>query len=321
MRVVYWARLNLAREEVTEALAGVDGVEIEVVENLTELAAALPGAQALILYDAPPDSAREVRELLEAHGATVRWMHFLTAGREGFEAAGLPRGVEITYPAGAVAPTVAEHAMTLLLALRRCVPAMLEAQRERDWARQRVSDGAGTLEDGTMAIVGYGRIGRELSRRAKAFGVHTVGLSRGAKACEHLDESHPLDALDSVLARADFIVLAIALTAQTHHLIDTRRLGLCRPSALLVNVARGGVVDQAALAEALREGRLGGAGLDVVEPEPLPAADPLWEAPNMILSPHFAGGASAASRRRLAQSAAGNLRRMLAGEALLGRVA
>src|ERR1022692_2008180 len=125
MRVVYWARLQLARRQILDALQAVPGAELTVVETLADLLAALNGAEALILYDAPPEQARQVLDALAAPDHTVRWMHFLTAGREGFDAVGLPAGVAVTTPAGCVSPTVAEHAMTLLLALVRRVPAML----------------------------------------------------------------------------------------------------------------------------------------------------------------------------------------------------
>jgi phosphoglycerate dehydrogenase-like enzyme len=180
-----------------------------------------------------------------------------------------------------------------------------------------VSAKATSVEDEVMAIVGYGAIGREIARRAKAFGISTIGLSRSAKDDTLLDESYPLTELDRVLARADIAVLSIALTPQTHHLFDQRRLAVCKPGIVLVNVARGGLVDQRALTAALASGQVGGAGLDAVDPEPLPPDDPLWMAPNLIISPHFAGGGSQASLKRLAESAAGNLKRLMQGEPLL----
>jgi phosphoglycerate dehydrogenase-like enzyme len=317
MRVVYWARLQLARREVIEAVRAQPGVELAVVEQLPELLPALKGADALILYDAGAAQARPVVEALSAPGNTVRWMHFLTAGREGFEAVGLPGGVAVTYPVGCVAPTVAEHAMTLLLALVRRVPSILEHQARRDWSRPQVSAKADSVENKVMAIVGYGEIGREIARRAKPFGVRTIGLSRTAKSDALLDESYPLSELDTVLKRADIVMLSIALTRETYRLLDRRRIGACRPGVLMVNIARGGLVDQAALAAALASGQVGGAGLDATDPEPLPPDDPLWSAPNLIVSPHFAGGGSPASVRRLADSVAGNLKRLINGEPLM----
>lgn len=316
MRVVYWASIRLARAQITEALATVPGAELTVVETVPELLAALPGAEALVLADAPEHQAREVVAALNASGNTVRWMHFISAGREGFEAVGLPHGIAVTYAAGAVSPTVAEHAMALLLALARRVPAMLEFQARRDWSRVGVSAGCRSLEGGVMAIVGYGNIGREIARRARAFGMRTVAVSRSVKSDPFLDESYTLADLESVLGRADAVMVTIALTAETRHLFDERRIAACKPGALLVNVARGGLVDQNALAAALSSGHLAGAGLDVVDPEPLPESDPLWQTPNLIVSPHFAGAGSPAGQARLAAGAAANLQRLIAGEPL-----
>ncbi|HEX6001868.1 MAG TPA: NAD(P)-dependent oxidoreductase [Hyphomicrobiaceae bacterium] len=320
MRVVYWARMQLARKQVIAGLQAIPGVELVVVEEVADLLAALKGAEALILYDAPAAQARQVVEALAAPGNALRWMHFLTAGREGFEAAGLPSGVAVTTPAGCVAPTVAEHAMALLLALVRRVPDMLDHQSRRDWSRIGVSAKAMSVEGKSMAIVGYGQIGREVAQRAKAFGIRTIGISRTRKVDALLDECHPLDELDRVLARADVIMLTIALTAETHHLLDRRRLAACKPGVVLVNVARGGLVDQLALADALASGRVSAAGLDAVDPEPLPPDDPLWAAPNLIVSPHFAGGGSLPSLVRLAESATGNLTRLMQGEPLVNLV-
>jgi phosphoglycerate dehydrogenase-like enzyme len=272
------------------------------------------------LYDAPAEQARAVVAALAAPGSTIRWMHFLTAGREGFEAVGLPPDIPVTYPAGGVAPTVAEHGMALLLALGRRVPTMLDYQARRTWSRLDVAANASSVEDKVMAIVGYGSIGREIARRAKAFGITTIGLSRSPKDDALLDESCSLTELDRVLARADVVMLSIALTPQTHHLFDQRRLAACKPGIVLVNLARGGLVEQRALAAALASGQVSAAALDTVDPEPSPPDDPLWTAPNLIVSPHFAGGGSQASLRRLAESAACNLKRLMQGEPLLHRV-
>ena len=139
-------------------------------------------------------------DALSTPGNSVRWMHFLTAGREGFEAVGLPANVAVTYPAGCVSPTVAEHAMTLLLALTRRVPAMLEEQARRNWSRLGVSAKATSVEGKVMAIVGYGQIGREVALRARAFGIRTIAVSRTRKSDELLDESCTLSELDQALA-------------------------------------------------------------------------------------------------------------------------
>ncbi|MDB5947710.1 MAG: Phosphoglycerate dehydrogenase [Ramlibacter sp.] len=321
MRIVYWTRLQLAKAHVIESLRAVPGIELVVAATLPELLVAMPGAQGVVLYDAPQTEARQVIDALQAPGQTVRWLHFLSAGREGFDAVGFPAGVAVTYAAGGAAPAVAEHAMALLLALGRRVPDVLSQQAQRKWDRVPPASKAWSLEGKTMAIVGFGHIGQELARRARPFGARVVGLSRAGKADPLLDEARPLSQLHEVLAGADVVMVSIALTAQTRHLIDGAALAALKPGGYLVNVSRGGLVDQQALAGALTSGKLAGAGVDVTDPEPLPADDPLWACPNLILSPHFAGSGSPATLARLANGAAENARRLQAGEPLLHQVA
>jgi phosphoglycerate dehydrogenase-like enzyme len=314
MRIVYWARLPFARELIVEEFGAIAEIEFIVCASLEECVAALPGTDGLVLYNAREADARKVIAGIVAAGR-LRWMHFLTAGREGFEAAGIPPHIAVTQSAGASAPVVAEHAIALLLALARGVPAMLAQARERRWDRG-IAARCSSLEGGTMAIVGYGRIGCEIARRARAFGMRVIALSRSGKADALTDEAHRLDALHAVLARADVVISAIALTPATRHLLDRAALRACRPGAILVNVARGGVIDQAALCEALTGGSLGGAGLDVTDPEPPGDDDPLWDCPNLIVSPHIAVEGSPATARRLADGAMHTLRRFLAGQDL-----
>ena len=319
MRIVYWARLALAKAAVINRLQSVPGCELVVADTLDAALQALPGAEGLVLYDAPRADAQRVVEAINAPGCALRWMHFLTAGREGFDAVGLPPGPAISYAAGAVAPTVAEHAFALLLALGRRLPEILAQAAQQRWDRAPAAR-TRSLEGGTMAIVGLGHIGTQMARRAQAFGMHTVGLSRGAQPHANLDESRPLSELHAVLGRSDVVVLALALTPETRHLLGRDALAACKPGAVLVNVARGAVVDQAALCDALQSGHLGGAALDVTDPEPLPQGHPLWACPNVLISPHLAGSGSAASIGRLADGARDNLQRLLAGQPLQGLV-
>lgn len=316
MRVVYWARLPHLKAAVAARLQAVAGAQVTVVDTLEETLAALPGAQALVTLDAPVADAHRVLEAIAAPGATVRWLHFLSAGREGFEAVGFPPALTVTYAEGGVAPTVAEHVMMLALALVRRLPDCLAAQAEGQWQRSRVSAATGSLEGATLGIIGYGEIGRALLPRAAAFGMRVIAASRRPKDDPGLAAFHTLDDVDTLLAESDVIVLALALTPETHHFLDRDRLARCKPGAIVINVARGGVLDPVALAEALASGQLGGAGLDVTEPEPLPDGDPLWRAPNLIITPHLGGAGSQASTTRLAEGAGANLARFVAGEPL-----
>jgi phosphoglycerate dehydrogenase-like enzyme len=317
LRIVYWARLQIARAEIIASLQSMPGVELQVTGNLQETLQALPGADGLVLVHGPQQEAEQVMRALRSRENTVRWMHFISAGREGYEELGWPPGVVVTYAGGGVSPAVAEHAMALLLALARRVPDLVSTvMPRRAFDRTLVAPKARSLEGSTLAIVGYGHIGRELARRARAFDMRVIAVARSPKRDEYLDEAVPLAQLHAALAQADAIVMAIAHTPETEHLMDEAAFAACKPGALLVNVARGPVIDQAALRRALESGRIGGAGLDVTDPEPLPAADPLWDSPNVLISPHYAGSGSPRSVQRLAAGVADNLRRLMAGEPL-----
>lgn len=320
MKLIYWPRLAIAREELIASLRQVPGAELMVCETLDAVLAALPGAAGMVLSDAPVDQARQIVEALSAPGRSLRWMHFITAGRNGFEAAGLPTGVAITWSPGALSPTVAEHAMALLLALARRVPEMATLGTQARWDAS-VAQRTRTLEGGTLLVVGLGHIGREVARRARAFGMRVEAVTRSPKPEPLVDASYALSELHERLPAADAIVLCLALTAETVRIIDAKALARCRADALLVNVGRGALVDSGALDEALTTGRLAGAALDVTDPEPLPADHALWRCPGLLVSPHVAGTGSPASMARLALSAAENARRLVVGEPLLDRIA
>lgn len=322
MRIVYWARMALAREPIIEGVRAMPGVTLQVTQTLDETLAALPGAAGLLLVHGPQHEARQVLAALRAPGNTVRWMHFISAGREGYEELGWPPGVIVTYAGGGVSPAVAEHAMALLLAMARCIPDLVsKVMPQRAFDRSLVAPRARSLEGATLVLLGYGHIGRGVARRAKAFDMRVISVSRSAQPEPEVDEALPLTRLHEALARADAIVVAIAHTPETEGLLDDAAFDACKPGALLVNVARGPVVQAAALRRALHDGRLGGAGLDVTDPEPLPASDPLWDCPNVLISPHYAGSGSPASVERLAHGVLDNLRRLQAGEPLLSVVA
>jgi phosphoglycerate dehydrogenase-like enzyme len=317
LRIVYFARLQLAKQEITRSLQAIPGVELQVTATLEETLAALPGAQALALFHGAESEARQVFATLRRTDNTVKWLHFLSAGREGYEELGYPPGLVVSYAGGGVAPTVAEHAMALLLALGRAVPDIVtQVMAQRRWDRAIVLPKARSLEGATMAIVGYGHIGRELAQRARPFGMRIVTVSRTPKVDALVDVALPLSRLREALAQADVTVVAIALTPATTHLLGEAEFQSCKAGSLLINVARGPVLDQAALMRALHSGRLGGAGLDVSDPEPLPPDNPLWDCPNILLSPHFAGSASQRSVERLAGGFADNVRRFIAGQPL-----
>lgn len=295
MHVTYWARFPFGRAEITDALTRAPCTAL-VAETLDEVVRELPRTDLLVTTDPSLSDARRLSAaLFESQGA-VRHVHFLTAGRERLETAGIPRQLTISGPDGAMAPAVAEHAMMLALAVSRRLPGMIAS---RTWDRTSADD-ALSVEGGTMVVVGFGRIGRETARRARAFGMRVVAVSRTLKPDPLADECLTLDMLSAAVGDADVIVLCLALTPETQHIVDAKLLDSCKAGAVLVNVARGGLVDHDALLATIEAGRLAGAGLDVTDPEPLPDGHPLWGAPNVIITPHIAAIGSSASRRRLA---------------------
>lgn len=211
------------------------------------------------------------------------------------------RGIPVGVTPDALTDATADLAMALLLAAARRLPEAERAVREGAW---RTWDPQGflglELRGARLALVGPGRIGRAVGERAAAFGMQVEPVGRG-------------DDLHAALARADAVSLHVPLTEATRRLIGAPALAAVKPGAILVNTARGGIVDQVALAAALRDGRLAAAALDVTDPEPLPPEDPLLAAPNLIVLPHI-GSATRAARERMADLAAGNLLAALAGE-------
>jgi phosphoglycerate dehydrogenase-like enzyme len=208
---------------------------------------------------------------------------------------------------------VAEHAIALMLAMVKRLPAAFAAQARRAWQPQ-IGQGMGTLSGRTLVIVGCGSIGREAARRAAGLGMRVIGVARTVRPIAGADEVVDASRLDETLGRADVVLVAVPSNPATRGLIDAGRLAACRPGTLLVNVARGNVVAAGALLDALRSGALGGAALDVTDPEPLPPDDPLWDAPNLIVTPHVSGSIGPQGLVRLAEHVLANLRREADGQ-------
>jgi len=253
-----------------------------------------------------------------AAAAKLRWVHFRWAGVEGQLFPEARRSdVVITNSAGVFAVPMAEHALALMLALSRRLHRCIGADGEDPWRQTRQAIGRHVLEmeGAVLGILGYGGIGRAAARKARGLGMRVIALRRRPAPDEHADEVWGPDRLDDLLRRSDYLLICCALTDQTRGMIGEPQLALMKPTAILVNVARGAVVDQQALVEALQEGRLNGAGLDVTDPEPLPPESPLWRMDNVIITPHVSG-LGPNTRRRQFELLRDNLRRYAAGEPL-----
>jgi phosphoglycerate dehydrogenase-like enzyme len=201
------------------------------------------------------------------------------------------RQVRLCSAAGVNARAVAEHAIALILAVARRLPEARDNQHRKFW-RGMIGDLAqreDELGGKTLLVIGLGDIGGRLARLAKAFDMRVIGLRRDPARGGDADEVRPMSALNSLLAEADFVALTCPLTPETENLIDTAALARMRPSSYLVNLARGRVVDEAALIETLAAHRIAGAALDVTVEEPLPADSPLWGMEHVLVTPHTAG--------------------------------
>jgi D-2-hydroxyacid dehydrogenase (NADP+) len=227
----------------------------------------------------------------------------------------LKSGITITTASGIHTTPVGEYVLGMMVMLAKGWPGLFRAQTRREWARITPQE----LEGKTVAIVGMGNVGQEIARLAKALDMHVLGVRRSGTPLESgdyvADEIFgPLELL-SVLSRSDFVVVCLPLTEETHHLIGELALRAMKPTAYIINVSRGAVVDEAALLRALTEGWIAGAGLDVFETEPLPEKSWLWQLNNVIITPHLAGETPVYNERAV-DLFCENLRRYLAGESL-----
>ena len=288
-------------------------VSIVHVETAEDLAREI--ADADVLYGFP--SSDILRQ-----GKALRWIQSPSAGVNFLQ--DLPElvasDVILTNTRGAHGPSIGEHTFALLFTLTRHIPECIQAQRDHYWARPELYRTSREIRGLTMGIIGYGAIGRAVAQRARGFEMEILAVD------PHPDPGAPLvaeawgmDRLSDLLAQSDVVVVAAPLTAESYHLLDAAAIARMKPDAYLIVVSRGGIVDEDALAAALKEGRLAGAGIDVTEIEPLSPDSPLWDAPNIIISPHTAGDSSE-KERRCVEIFIENLRRFSNDEALMNLV-
>ncbi|MFO1061655.1 MAG: D-2-hydroxyacid dehydrogenase [Dongiaceae bacterium] len=245
----------------------------------------------------------------------LRWIQSTSAGVEKL-APTLPDGVVLTNASGVHGPKGGEYAMTALLMLNHRVPHFATAQRARRWDQAFTTPIAGK----TVLILGVGAMGSAAARLARRFGLRILGVSRSGKAHPLVDRMYKPSALRRALPQADFVLVTLPLTAETRGLLGRAELDLLPRHAGIVNLGRGAVIDNDALADKLRRGELSGAVLDVFPQEPLPASSPLWTVPNLIISPHCAVDDSASYAERALEIFIGNVERYLAGRRLVNVV-
>lgn len=256
--------------------------QIQIVRTKTENEAVGELSAAEVLYTFAPSLSEAVLDAAPA----LRWVQLLGSGIDGVldTTSGRP-DILITSGHGAQAEPVSEAVLAFMFALARDLPRLAEQQRQRIWLRRP----ARLLKSSTLVTVGVGAIAERLAAKCAALGMRVLGVSSAPRIVAGFDRIAPLAELRDVAAQADYLVVLRPLSENSRLLIGREVLASMKPTAFLVNVARGGVVDEAALVEALNEGRIAGAALDVFGEEPLPADSPLWDCPNTLVSPHLGG--------------------------------
>jgi len=274
-------RVDLEERYLRQLRDRFSDTEFVIATEGEAFAAALPEADAIIggaaLSDAELAAARR-----------LRWVQVTSAGVEGWLTPALAEHpLKLTNFSGVAAPNIADHVLAMLYAFARGLPELIERQRRKEWS----DEAPATFEPAgqTLVILGLGDIGEELAKRASGVGMRVLAMQRNPEEPpEGVDETVKSDELPDLLREADHVALTLPLTEKTKGIIGAGELALLRPSAYLFNIGRGQLIDQDALIAALRAGRLAGAGLDVADPEPLPADSPLWAMPNVLITGHHA---------------------------------
>lgn len=293
-------------------------------EQIDKVVAMAPDHQVLVTRDR--DEIAAVIDEIEiaagsyprqelAQGASIRWMQQWGAGADWLMRS--PEAVEADYiltnASGVHAVPISEHIMAFIYAHARRLCGSVLAKARREWDRPERGD-VDEIAEKTMLLIGVGAIGARTARLAAANDMHVIGIRRNPEIpAEGVDEMHGPDALLDLLPQADYVVITAPLTHETKGMIGERELRAMKPTAFIINIGRGGTIQQDALIRALREGWIDGAGLDVFEVEPLPQDSPLWDLDNVILTPHYSGRTPRYHERAM-EIFLDNLERYLAGK-------
>lgn len=274
---------------------------------LERIRAAAPGFEVLTVTDGTMEDRHykeaelicgwnaKAEQLALAPGTKLRWIQTWGAGIEQMPLAAIKaREVWLTNASGVHPFPISETVFAMLLAFTRGLHLSIRNQSQRRWEPVQTQ---GEAHGRTMAVLGVGEIGREVARLAKAFGMTVLGLRKSGEPAEYVDRMLKYGEERELLSASDYIVNCLPMTAETKHLVGKDWFAMMKPGAFYINIGRGGTTDTEALLEALREGRIAGAGLDVFEQEPLSADHPLWSMDNVIITPHHTGITTEYNRR------------------------
>ncbi|MFT9848686.1 D-2-hydroxyacid dehydrogenase [Aneurinibacillus sp. REN35] len=279
MKIVSTAKMSERHQETLKA--EFPGCEFDFYPHMKKAETDVTDAEVLVTYgeDLTPENVGEMRNL--------RWIQVLSAGMDTMPLSLLAdRDILVTNAGGIHKVPMAEYTFGVMLQVARKMNELYEKQRNNEWDRSlRVEE----LYGKTLGIIGVGAIGEEVARRAKVFGMKVLGVSRSGKPKPDCDEMYTQRQLTDVLPRCDYIVVIVPLTKDTRHLIGREELESMQETAVLINIARGPVIDEEALLSHLRDGKLRMAVLDVFTEEPLPASSPFWKLKNCLITPHISG--------------------------------
>ncbi|HZR29787.1 MAG TPA: D-2-hydroxyacid dehydrogenase [Terriglobales bacterium] len=297
---------------------GAEFPNVEVVQllNYDRMPEEMAGAEIFIGASLRPEQFQQARKL--------RWIHSPSTGVQQFMFPEIiASDVILTNGRTIHGRGVAEHSLALMLALAKRLPSAFRYQQQRIWGQGAMCEESPMpreLADATLLLLGAGSIGREVIPRAKAFGMKIIVIRENVgRGAEGADQVHSMDDLDRLLPLADFVLITLPTTPNTKTIFNRERLSRMKPEAYLLNVSRGALIDETALFECLQKKQIGGAALDVLTTEPLPAESPLWSLENLLITPHTAALARNLWERHYALIA-DNLRRYLAGEPLRNMV-
>ena len=310
MKVKLLVAFNAADQDVSRLRAISDDLIVECSGNRDD---AIERAR-----DAEIVFAGHFSDALWKNAPCLKWVQSGGAGIESFMTPDfIASPIVLTNAAGTYAVPIADHVMAFVLHFSRGFNRIQRNQIGRHWSHDSEPE---ELVDKAIGIVGLGGIGTEVARRAQAFGMRVIATRRRPELpSEFADEVRGVDGLHWLLAESDYVALCSALTQNTHKLIGEEELKKMKPAAYIINIGRGGLINEPALVAALREGVIAGAGLDVFAEEPLPVQSPLWDMPQVLVTPHTSGS-SPRSHQRLMDLFSENVRRYMVGEPLLNVV-
>ena len=280
LRLLIFSPPDMASDYQQRIAARHPELDIVVAHTMEEAATKVRDTDILLCFGA------NVRYDIFADTPRLKWVHALGTGLDGItDQPNLRPDILVTATRGIHGTTLSEMGIMLMLALSRGLPNHIHRQDEKVWDRT----AARLLRGKTVGILGVGQISEMFGPLCKAFGMHVVGFSRTTRPLPGFDRLVPRDALEQTVPELDYLVLLIPSTPETQGIVSRRVLAAMKPTAFLINLARGAVVDEPALIETLQNRRIGGAGLDTFIEEPLPPGSPLWTCPNTIVTPHVAG--------------------------------